>query len=178
MKKPGLTYGLALLLLAFSACSKPATDQFAGSYSFKLSGSLLLVDPQAPDTRMSLDVRPSAGRLDITPTGEDDRMLLTLNALLGGVEVLYAQVEDGRLVLEPKKRTVSAGIAGGTIAVGSFEIPYSGVDIDGEVTLSGSGQRYGEALLLDLACEGTLSLGGRLYDVQGVDLVCSATQTP
>lgn len=167
----------ALLLLVLASCTKSPEARFAGSYTYKTGGSLLLESVADPATRLTLPVLPSYGRLDITPTGLDDRVLVTFNALGGPVEVCYGTVSGKTLTLETKQYNASAGLAAKTLELGSFQLDLPGVDLTGTLKAAGTGTLYdGSALLIRFDCSGPVSLDGVEYTAKGQDLICSATK--
>ena len=147
----------ALLLLVLASCTKSPEARFAGSYTYKTGGSLLLESVADPATRLTLPVLPSYGRLDITPTGPDDRVLVTFNALGGPVEVCYGTVSGKTLTLETKQYNASAGLAAKTLDLGSFQLDLPGVDLTGTLKAAGTGTLYdGSALLIRFDCSGQI----------------------
>lgn len=167
----------AFLLLTFFSCTKPDEYRFAGSYTYKTGGSLLLESVADPDTRITLPVQPAYGRLDITPTGLGSRVLLTFNNLGGAVEVLYGTVGSKTLTLEPKQYTLSSGIGSRTVEIGSFQWEIPGTSLTGTLKVSGTGILYEKsALLINFDCFGPVTLDGEEYTAKGVDLVCSANK--
>lgn len=167
----------ALLLLFLFSCTKPDEYRFAGSYTYKTGGSLILTSTTDPDSRITLSVRPAYGRLDITPTGLDGRVLLTFNNLGGSVEVFYGTVNGKTLTLETKTYTVSDGLAAKTFEIGSFQLDYPGTSVSATLKAGGTGTLYeGSALLFNFDCTGPVTADGKEYAAKGQNLVCSATK--
>lgn len=167
----------AFLLLFLFSCTKPDEYRFAGDYTFKTGGSLILTSTTDPNSHITLPVRPSYGRLDITPTGTEGRVLLTFNNLGGSVEVFYGTVNGKTLTLETRTSTVSEGLAAKTFGIGSFQLDYPGTSLSATLRVGGTGTLYeGSALLINFDCTGPVTSDGKEYTAKGEDLVCSATR--
>ena len=168
---------LALTALAALACTKTPFQQITGSYTYKTGGTLLLEAVDNPDTRITLPVRSTYGRMDIASVGEGNEVIVTLNALLGDAQVWHGRVSGEVLSLFPREFIYTGGIAGGAVTVGSLEIPYSGIDLEGTLTVSASGRLYdGRTMVLDFTCTGPVTVNGKEYRARGLDMVCSATK--
>lgn len=168
---------VAWTVLAACACTKTSADRFSGSYTFKTNGSLLLESFEDRSTRLTVPLLPAGGRMDITRLDQDGRVLVSFNTLGGPVEVFQASVDRNILRLDEKEFDFTAGLGSKTFRLGFLEFYYSGVDLMGRLTVSGTGHFYDDhTLFVEFTCRGPVDVAGKLFEATGVDLICNATK--
>lgn len=184
------------LAMCLPGCNKQGPAAFKGHYSFKTGGSidvtgklfLVKVDTVKIDTivhtvgigsltlfrdstfnyhtqndtissRDTVVVRrigTESGQMHILQK-DADRMILTMNVTAGDPVVIEASVSGGDITLEKTRRFLPVHTGGGLLTRQM------------ELTLSGTGKRYDNTVLLDLTYEGD-------YQEDGFDGVVSASR--
>lgn len=132
---------LSLILIGWCACSNDAR-LLSGDYSYKTSGSVVIatdteeVTYQLPDKIGQLNV------VDLKATDKDS-VLLVFNEMGGNLTTTYARISDDSIELLPYTTTLS-------ITTGSGAGTY-------DITVSGTGMRYDDLIMLRETYDGTLS---------------------
>ncbi len=158
----------ALTAAALCSCTKEGVKLFEGYYSYKLSGEITLTEivEQTDDTAeptepevLTLTLNPESGQMNIlTRDKNEGTMVVTMNALGGGVTTFEAKVADGRLKLP-----------GGGKQLGSGAMEF-------KLTLSGEGSRLGDVVLMDLvAAETEIERLGKSYKLTDSKITCVAS---
>ena len=132
---------LSLILIGCCACSNDAR-LLSGDYSYKTSGSVVIatdteeVTYQLPDKIGQLNV------VDLKATDKDS-VLLVLNEMGGSLTTIYARISADSIELQPYTTTLTITTGKGT---GTYDI-----------TVSGTGIRYDDLIMLHETYDGTLS---------------------
>ena len=128
-------------LIGCCACSNDAR-LLSGDYSYKTSGSVVIatdteeVTYQLPDKIGQLNV------VDLKATDKDS-VLLVLNEMGGSLTTIYARISADSIELQPYTTTLTITTGKGT---GTYDI-----------TVSGTGIRYDDLIMLHETYDGTLS---------------------
>ena len=179
MKKSIIKAATVLLLAAnlFSSCSKDSSDSFAGTYTFKTSGTVTLmatalvglddatlaaykaagvdVDP------VTLGLYPEQGQLNVLKD-DDGSFVLTFNNILGNAEITSATLQDGTLTLCGTD-TKAAQVTDGIDKIGA-----------GIVAFSGTGRMLEDVLMLQMQYQGAFSVKDVPMTVVSSDVKCVA----
>ena len=131
----------SLILIGCCACSNDAR-LLSGDYSYKTSGSVVIstdteeIAYQLPDKIGQLNV------VDLKATDKDS-VLLVLNEMGGSLTTIYARISADSIELQPYTTTLTITTGKGT---GTYDI-----------TVSGTGIRYDDLIMLHETYDGTLS---------------------
>ncbi len=131
----------SLILIGCCACSNDAR-LLSGDYSYKTSGSVVIstdteeIPYQLPDKIGQLNV------VDLKATDKDS-VLLVLNEMGGSLTTIYARISADSIELQPYTTTLTITTGKGT---GTYDI-----------TVSGTGIRYDDLIMLHETYDGTLS---------------------
>lgn len=131
----------SLILIGCCACSNDAR-LLSGDYSYKTSGSVVIstdtekITYQLPDKIGQLNV------VDLKATDKDS-VLLVLNEMGGSLTTIYARISADSIELQPYTTTLTITTGKGT---GTYDI-----------TVSGTGIRYDDLIMLHETYDGTLS---------------------
>lgn len=131
----------SLILIGCCACSNDAR-LLSGDYSYKTSGSVVIstdteeIPYQLPDKIGQLNV------VDLKATDKDS-VLLVLNEMGGSLTTIYARISADSIELQPYTTTLTITTGKGT---GTYDI-----------TVSGTGIRYDDLIMLNETYDGTLS---------------------
>ena len=129
------------ILIGCCACSNDAR-LLSGDYSYKTSGSVVIstdteeITYQLPDKIGQLNV------VDLKATDKDS-VLLVLNEMGGSLTTIYARISADSIELQPYTTTLTITTGKGT---GTYDI-----------TVSGTGIRYDDLIMLHETYDGTLS---------------------
>ena len=148
----------AALMAAACSCTKEGTARFEGYYSYKTSGTISFEATSAASSESEL--APDEMTFSISP--ESGTLVLTMNAVAGGVAKVEGKAEGSSLTLEDFSKHVS------------FELSSSAVERNHDFTFSGSGERLDDMLLIDFTASGSMDYMGRSYVVTGSDIKCVA----
>ena len=154
----------AALMAAACSCSKEGTARFEGYYSYKTSGTISFEATSAASSEselapdeMTFSISPESGQLNIlTRDRKSGTLVLTMNAVAGGVAKVEGKAEGSSLTLEDFSKHVN------------FELSSSAVE------RSRSGERLDDMLLIDFTASGSMDYMGRSYVVTGSDIKCVA----
>ena len=157
-------------VITLSSCQKEEGYEFKGAYSYKLSGTIVMVGEPleegstslAPDT-ISLNLSSETGAMNIVSVSEGG-FLVTLNPLLGDLSIFEAELSEGKLIVLPALTKVKAKMDG------------SGSATYYDFTLSGQGERLENLLYATFEAEGQITHLGRNYSVSEsrIELVATA----
>lgn len=160
----------AALAAAVCSCTKEGTARFEGYYSYKLSGTITFeattpassaVDP-APDN-MTFSITPESGQLNIlTEDRKSGLATITMNAVGGDVTTTTAKAQGTTLTLDDFRKRVS------------FDISSTAIERGHILTMSGSGKRLDDVLVIEFTASGSMDYLGRSYVVTGSDIDCVA----
>lgn len=130
--------GIITLILVVS-CSKNSPAGFKGTYTFKTGGTITVVDGRSTIVRHLVT---EIGQMHVVQD-KGNKMVVTMNISGGDPVVFNAAVEDGRLVLDPLRRTV-----GVTLDIEALtKLSYT-------VDVSGEGRKMDNVILFDLKYDG------------------------
>lgn len=172
-------FGSAILIaftLLFSGCSKDSTDAVPGTYTYKISGTVTLMPAQlagldaatlaaykaagiAVDP-VTVGLYPEQGQMHIIEDG--DRVIVTLNDILGNADVTTATV-NGRTLTLAGTDMKAAQLTDGIDKIGA-----------GMVVYGGTGSRYDDMLIIDLQYQGQFTVNDILMTVISSDVNCVA----
>lgn len=161
---------VAAMVLVAASCSKEGAKRFEGNWSYKTSGTVVLTLAEADtlstdiallkDT-MTVSLPSEAGQMNIVKSGDDGGMMVTMNAIGGGVTVFDAVADGERLVLVPLTRRVKVKVA-------------DALSVEADVEVSGYGERYDDVMVFRLVYEGVCAVGDRTYDLVSENVDCVA----
>lgn len=160
----------AALLAAACSCTKEGAARFEGYYSYKLSGTISFeattpgstTEELAPDN-MTFSISPESGQLNIlTEDKKSGSVVMTMNAIGGNVSTMKGKAEGNSLVLDDSARRIS------------FELSSTAVDRTQTLTMSGTGKRLDDMLIMEFTASGGMDYLGRSYVVTGSDIDCVA----
>ena len=158
-------FAAALAVAAFCSCTKEGTEIFEGYYSYKLSGEITLTqivdetDTVTVPEVLTLSLTPEAGQMNILTRDKDGgEMVVTMNAMGGGVTTFDAKVEDGKLILPGTDKHFSSEL------------------MNLKLNISGEGSKLSDMVLMDfVAAETEISRLGKNYTLTDSKLTCVAT---
>ena len=175
MKKFGLkvALGLSLALVMFSSCEKEGAELYEGFYSYKLSGSVtvdkvLIETVDIPDTEPSEPAEPveatlplisESGQMNVLKKGADS-LVITMNAIGGDVLVIDACVTGNDLEISEFSRIVKVEDGNRTVSL--------------NCTVSGSGKKYDDVIIMDLGYLGQGSSTLYDYSIKSSSVKCVA----
>ncbi len=168
-KVTGIVAGCLTSLLLLSSCSKDI-DRYKGSYSFKTSGSLTLkVVSTVSDTlpvsvgdTLTLPLINEWGQMNVVVRDKGAKtMLVTMDVMGGEATAFEAEASEDRITLLPKERYITLQI-------------LNNITQRTQVTVTGTGERYGNVLLFDLDYAGTLSAVSGTYEILESKVECVA----
>ena len=164
--KKWMNAAVAVLLLALlSGCTRPATDRYVGTYTYKTSGTVTVeVKVNIPVTGATVspgtytfELTPEVGRMDIKGYG-DDTILVSMNALGGVAQAFEAVLTADGFQLVPATRMLQLGL-----------LPKM------EVTVSGNAFLLDGVLYLHLNYSGKESALITSFSITDSDVLCLAT---
>ena len=132
---------LSLILIGCCACSNDAR-LLSGDYSYKTSGSVVI----ATDTEeVTYQLPDKIGQLNVVDLKATDKgsVLLVFNEMGGNLTTTYARISADSIELQPYTTTLTITTGKGT---GTYDI-----------TVSGTGIRYDDLIMLHETYDGTLS---------------------
>lgn len=158
----------AALLTAACSCTKEGAARFEGYYSYKLSGTVSFEAASSSSTsgglapdNVTFTILPESGQLNIlTEDKKSGSVLMTLNAVGGDVTTITGKAEGNSLLLDDSAKRIH------------FEI--SGTPASRNLTLSGTGKRLDDMLIIEFTASGGMDYLGRSYVVTGSDIDCVA----
>lgn len=150
MKNPIIVLMAACSLLVVPACQKSGSDLYTGHYSFKTGGYVEidgtvshLLDSVVRDTTIVRYLSNGSGQMHVVKAGGDS-LKVTMNFIGGAPLVFDAAVTPDALVLAPTQSRMEF-YKDNSLLSGDATIP---------VTLSGTGHRYENMLIIDLDLRG------------------------
>lgn len=180
-----------IILAAFVAisavvcsCAKDGIDLFEGNYSFKTSGTVCALKTASPDTEatdsvmtvsfpdsVTVKIPTESGQMDITPTGNGNEMIISMNVTGGDIVILYAEADGDELVIRPSERNLVFSYPEGDEDADSI---FSNARAEGNLVISGSGHRYDNIIIISFAYSGEFSLGETKYEIYDSKIDCRA----
>ena len=150
-------------LFLFSSCSKDEFRNFEESYSYKLSGKLVLLSEQYADSTAAVQqehlqevpLAMEQGQMRVFDEGEN-RVTMTFNDVSGNVTVAKGMQREGGFVLDENQEKL-VGLDDGTLTSRKSYVRYSG-----------TAKFYDSAVLFQLKYAGKVS-----YKLQTMDIVDS-----
>lgn len=160
----------AALVAAACSCTKEGAARFEGYYSYKLSGTISFeaTSPASSDVglakdNMTFSISPESGQMNVlTEDKKSGMVVLTMNALLGDATTMTGKAEGTTLTLDDCTKAFS------------FDLGSTAVERNHSFTISGTGERLDDILMLEFTASGTMEYLGRSYVVTGSDLSCIA----
>lgn len=170
-----------LCVLAMASCSKDGVKGFEGRYSYKISGKVALlptdyVNASAEEKQMMeamgitftpvwVPLYPEQGQMHINVKDKDDNLaIITFNDIFGNVCSAEANIEsDVVTIVNDAEKT--AVLTDGSEKIGS-----------GFVTWRGSGNRYGDQIIINLEYNGTMTLNDTGMTIVESKVECVATK--
>lgn len=160
----------AALIAAACSCSKEGAARFEGYYSYKLSGTISFEATTAssasteiaPD-KMTFSIMPESGQLNIlTEDRKSGSIVMTMNAVGGDATTTTGKAQGSTLTLDDCTKRMS------------FDLSSTALERGQSFTLSGSGKRLDDVLIIDFTASGTMDYLGRSYVVTDSDINCVA----
>ena len=146
------------VLAALVSCSKDSLDSYAGSYIYKISGSVKVTDlPDHSDT-LTFQLNTESGRMEVLKDGTG--LVLTFNDIFGEASVLNAEVEDDAIFVSGGNKFVKAG---STLH-----------SCSGTVRVTGVGRKLSDTIVLTLDYNGELNGTINDYKIVESDIKCVA----
>ena len=175
-----LTAALAAGAIMLAGCAKDASREITGSYSYKTSGTLTLVESkytsmtaeqiatlkesgEKVDT-IVVGLSPEQGQMHILDAGgQEGSAIITFNDILGNADITGGTYSENYLKLD-KGHTKTVYLTNdGALRLGSGIVEYYG-----------EGAKYEDMLLLNLTYEGEVSLIDKDMTIIGSDVHCVA----
>ncbi len=165
-------FAAGLLTLALCSCSKEGATLFEGYYSYKLSGtvSFLATDSATTDSagpdELTLEMSPESGQLNILIKDKaSGTVVMTMNALGGGALSVSGKAEGSSLSFEDFTKYMEFEDSEATLISTTTSC---------RLTLSGSGEKLDDVLILSFTASGTMDYKERTYVVSGSEITCIA----
>ena len=165
--------GLSFALIALTSCEKEGVEMYEGFYSYKLSGTvtvdkLLNESVDIPDTEPTEPAEPveatlplisESGQMNVLKKGADS-LIITMNAIGGDVLVIDACVKGNDLEISEFSRVVKVEDGSRTVSL--------------NCTVSGSGKKYDDVIIMDLGYLGQGSSTLYDYSIKSSSVKCVA----
>ena len=165
--------GLSFALIALASCEKEGVEMYEGFYSYKLSGTvtvdkLLNESVDIPDTEPTEPAEPveatlplisESGQMNVLKKGADS-LIITMNAIGGDVLVIDACVKGNDLEISEFSRVVKVEDGSRTVSL--------------NCTVSGSGKKYDDVIIMDLGYLGQGSSTLYDYSIKSSSVKCVA----
>ncbi len=166
---------MSLLLFSLTACEKEGVNRFKGNYTFKISGSITVerdaADAEEDSEPITLSLTNESGQMDITVVDEDaNRLAVSMNVTSGDMLVWYATAEGKLLQLEETQRHMTFS----TTMLNGYHSEFGTAPVGADVTITGSGERYDNIIIMDLSYTGDFQANDRTYHITDSDIVCRA----
>ncbi|HIR83084.1 MAG TPA: hypothetical protein IAC98_04760 [Candidatus Cryptobacteroides pullicola] len=159
---------LPLAVLALGSCSKEGTRLFEGDYTYKLSGTIevervSVTNPGSAQDIMTLSIPDESGQMYILNKDDGmDRVLITMNAMLGSANTMEGTARDGVITLSPSQRCQRV--------IDNMESVRFDVEITGE------GRKYDDVVIFELSYEGQAEGIQYNYRIVDSDIECIARE--
>ncbi|MDO5443546.1 MAG: hypothetical protein Q4G10_07730 [Bacteroidia bacterium] len=179
MKKRIFVLALCLCALLTAGCTKDASKDIIGSYTYKTSGTVTLMATQligldeatlAMYRQMGINVDPvvvglypEQGQMHIIDT-DNGKVTVTFNDLLGNADVATGRV-DGSVITLDEGQVKAAQLTDGSDKMGA-----------GIVSYTGKGAKYDDMLIIDLEYQGQFTVQDVPMTVIASDVHCVAQQ--
>lgn len=162
-----------VLLFMATSCNKEGVKLFEGYYSYKLSGSITLTEAAPAEgeeaTVRNLNIISESGQMNIlTRDSSTGEMVITMRPVSSSVSVFEATASGSTIETEPTLKRFTVRLSGSSSSSSSSE--SSGITCD--VTISGSGERLDDVLILNFTASGQTTYLDTLYDVTSSDIKC------
>ncbi|MGN1211017.1 MAG: hypothetical protein ACI4TM_04980 [Candidatus Cryptobacteroides sp.] len=182
MKRFFSKLAVALVCVVFvSGCAKEGVKGFEGRYSYKISGIVTLLPTAYVNATEQEKQQMEAAGITFTPTvvplypeqgqmhinikeKDDDIVIVTFNDILGNVCVTDAYVDSDAI-------TIADGAVKTAVLTDGSQKIASGV-----VTYAGSGQMYGNQVIITMEYKGTMVLNGTDMTIVSSSVDCVATR--
>lgn len=173
-----LTVAALFICALFAAgCTKDASEDLIGSYTYKTSGTLTLLETRfvgldddalasileegtVIDT-LTFALTPEQGQMHVVRR-DGAQVLVTFNDITGNADVAEASVDGGEIVIAPGQ-TKSVQLSDGLLKLGPRTVGYGG-----------TGRRYDDMLIIELDYEGEFEVNGTAMTVISSDVHCVA----
>ena len=172
---------IAAALLAgaiiLGGCSKDGASGMYGSYTYKISGTVVLLPTQlagldaatlaaykaagVSTDPVAVGLYPEQGQMHVLDDG-DGKVVITFNDLLGNAEIARGTV-DGDTIHIDAGMTKAAQLTDGNEKIGAGMVKYSG-----------NGTRYDDTLIIYLTYGGEFKVGDVPMTVVGGEVHCVA----
>lgn len=168
-KVANIVAGCFAALLLLSSCSKDI-DRYKGSYSFKTSGDLVLkvvetisdTLPVSVGDTLTLPLTNEWGQMNVVVRDKSAKtMLVTMDVMGGEATAFEAEASESHITLLPKERYITVQI-------------LNNITQRTQVTVTGTGERYGNVLLFKLNYSGTLNAVSGKYEILESKVECVA----
>lgn len=159
---------LPLAALALCSCSKEGTRLFEGGYTYKLSGTIDVERVSVTGTGtaqdiLTLSIPDESGQMYILNKDDGmDRVLITMNAMLGSANTMEGTARDGVITLSPSRR--------------HQQVMDELESIKFEVEVTGEGRKYDDVVVFELSYDGQAEGTRYNYRIVDSDIECIARE--
>lgn len=144
-------------VLSLQGCKKTGPALFAGNYSFKTSGYLVVSD--GSDEFVTIDLTPESGQMDIISSGEDGEVVITMN-IIGGDMIVYRAKTDGDILM----------ISGQQRRIALTGTHHIGLTVD----VRGTAEKLGDSVIMDLKYDGSYTFEDNEFVISDSNVCCRA----
>lgn len=159
---------LPLAVLALGSCSKDGTRLFEGGYTYKLSGTIevervSVTNPGSAQDILTLSIPDESGQMYILNKDDGmDRVLITMNAMLGSANTMEGTARDGVITLSPSQRYQ--------------QVIYNEESVRFDVEITGEGRKYDDVVIFELSYDGQAEGTQYNYRIVDSDIECIARE--
>ena len=155
---------VAVSVVLTVSCTKEGAPRFKGNYTFKTSGTITVRpsgDEAAETVRISLS--DESGQMYILNKDDGmDRVLITMNAMLGSANTMEGTARDGVITLSPSRR--------------HQQVMDELESIKFEVEVTGEGRKYDDVVVFELSYDGQAEGTRYNYRIVDSDIECIARE--
>lgn len=162
-----IAFALLSSAFLFSGCTKDASRSVIGSYTYKISGTLTLVDDAAvspvEEDYVVVEIPTEQGQMHIMDEGSvAGGIIITFNDILGNADVAYGTLNGGNLSLNPGNKKYFR-FSNGLLPEYSGTLDYTG-----------QGTKRDDMLVVGIVYGGKLSQCGKSMTVVESNVNCVA----
>ena len=162
MKRIVFVLLIAVTALGLSSCRKSGVGLFAGDYSFKTSGEVTLTAQAEVNGNnvivpavMNAGIADEIGQINISPTDNDDEVLVVINHMGGDVITTYGTCERNTIVLDDFRRNTLPISINGLLSNETY------------ITVSAVGTMYeGDMIVFDVSLSGRCTIGSATFKIR------------
>ena len=179
MRKYLFAFAAALCIMSLGGCSKDASKDIVGSYTYKTSGTVTLMASKLAGLDAATLAAYKAAGVNVDPVvvglypeqgqmhviakdGSANDVIITFNDLLGNADVTEGVVNGNALTLSSGNMK-AAQLTDGKEKIGAGIVAYSG-----------SGRKYDDVLIIGIEYQGVFTIDGVEMTVIASDINCVA----